>query len=140
MKPSFQFAAEVQRWVDGDSVVLRLDLGFSISVTESCRLLGIDTSETRGRDKELKWLGNLAKQYVNDVCPVGSDVIVRTHKAKRGKFGRVLCEIFQGEGTISLNETLKLQRLAVPYFGQSKREVLQLHQECVEYHKAAGNM
>ena len=58
MKPSFQFAAEVLRWIDGDSVVLRLDLGFSISVTESCRLLGIDTSETRGRDKELKWLGN----------------------------------------------------------------------------------
>ena len=140
MQPQYQYAAEVIRWIDGDSVVLRVDLGWSVSITESCRLYGIDTSETRGRDKELKWLGNLAKQYVNEAAPPGTEVVIRSHLNKRDKFGRILCEIFQGEGKISLNETLKLQRLAVDYHGQSKSEILALHRQCCDWHKANGSM
>ena len=66
MEPIFQYAARVHRWIDGDSVILDIDCGFSVYLAkQSVRLMGIDTSETRGGTPELKWLGNLAKQYVS---------------------------------------------------------------------------
>ena len=82
--------------------------------------VGIDTSELRGGTPELKYLGMLAKQYVEEMAPVGTEVTIVTHK--KGKFGRYLGEIYQGsDASLSLNEALKLQRLAVDYFGQSVR-------------------
>lgn len=141
MEPIFQYAARVHRWVDGDSVILDIDCGFSVYLAkQSVRLMGIDTSETRGGTPELKWLGNLAKQYVNDVCPVGSDVIIKTALDKKGKFGRILADIYKGAGMVSLNEELKQKRLAVDYHGQSKKEIIELHNLNVAWHKEHGEI
>ena len=138
-EPGYTYAAEVVRWIDGDSVVLDIDCGFGVWIRkESCRLYGIDTSETRGGTPELKWLGNLAKQFVNEQAPPGSKIIIKSHLNKKGKFGRILCEIYQGSGELSLNALLKLRRLAVDYHGQSKKEILELHNQCIAYHKAEG--
>ena len=137
----YQYAAKVSRWVDGDSLIASIDCGFSVFLhDQQIRLTGIDTSETRGGTPELKWLGNLAKQYVNDACPVGSDIIIKTSIDKKGKFGRLLGEIFYGDDPVSLNENLKLQRLAVPYMGQKKAEVIALHNLNIEWHKQQGTI
>ena len=98
IEPDYSYAAEVVRWIDGDSVVLDVDCGFGIWLrNESCRLYGIDTSETRGGTPELKWLGNLAKQFVNEQAPPGTKIIIKSYLNKKGKFGRILCEIYQPE-------------------------------------------
>ena len=141
MKPVYQYNAKVVRWIDGDSVVLDIDCGFSVFLgKQNVRLYGIDTSETRGGTPELKWLGNLAKQHVNDVCPAGSEIIIKTHLDKKGKFGRILAEIYMGAGMISLNDELKQKRLAVDYHGQSKKEILELHNLNVAWHKERGEI
>ena len=133
MKPSYTYSATILRWIDGDSCEVMFQLGFSIAVKQSIRLWGIDTSELRGGTPELKYLGMLAKQYVEEMAPVGTEVTIVTHK--KGKFGRYLGEIYQGsDASLSLNEALKLQRLAVDYFGQSKSEVLSAHQQNAEFH------
>ena len=49
MTPAYQYSATVIRWIDGDSVILDIDCGFDLALKgQNVRLMGIDTSETRG--------------------------------------------------------------------------------------------
>ena len=58
---------------------------------QSKRLYGIDTAEIRGGTVETKALGNLAKDYLNELPETA--VLLRTYIDKRGKFGRVLASV-----------------------------------------------
>ena len=86
------------RCIDGDSVIFDIDCGFDVHLkAQSVRLYGIDTAETRGGTPELKVLGNIAKDYVTQMIPVGSEVLLKTHLDRKGKFGRILAEIYMPE-------------------------------------------
>ena len=112
------YRAKLDRVVDGDTVDVTLDLGFDILYNNRIRLLGIDTPEIRTRDLEEKALGLAAKDRVKELCPVGSTVILRTTKDGKGKFGRILGEIFVEEQ--SVNKLLVEEGHAVEYFGGKK--------------------
>lgn len=126
----YEYSAKIKRCIDGDSVVFEwVDLGLSTFVhNETCRLYGLDTAEKRGGSEETKALGKLATEYVKERLPVGKEVIIRTKLDKAGKFGRILATIYhQGLRKPSLNALLIERKLAVPYDGQSKSELLPLH-------------
>ena len=73
---TYLYKATVVRCIDGDSVIFDIDCGFDVQLkAQSVRLYGIDTAETRGGTPELKVLGNLAKDYVAQMIPVGSEVL-----------------------------------------------------------------
>ena len=114
----YEYNAIIRRVVDGDTVDITLDLGFNILYNSRKRLLGIDTPESRTRDLEEKALGLAAKERVKELCPVGSTVLLKTTKDGRGKFGRILGEIF-AEGQ-SVNKLLVEEGHAVEYFGGKK--------------------
>ena len=114
----YEYKAIIRRVVDGDTVDVTLDLGFDILYNNRIRLLGIDTPESRTRDLEEKALGLAAKDRVKELCPVGSTVILRTTKDGKGKFGRILGEIFVEEQ--SVNKLLVEEGHAVEYFGGKK--------------------
>ena len=110
-------------------------------------MYGIDTAETRGGTPELKVLGNIAKDYVTQMIPVGSEVLLKTHLDRKGKFGRILAEIYmpetvgvEGYQEKSLNQILLDELLAVPYHGQSKEDIINQHLINVEHHKAEGRI
>lgn len=136
------------RCIDGDSVVFDIDCGFDIQLRgQSTRLFGIDTAETRGGTDDLKALGNLAKSYVIQMLPEGSEVLLKTHLDKKGKFGRILAEVYmleapdtEGYQPKSLNDILLDELLAVPYHGQSKEDIINQHLINVEHHKAQGRI
>ena len=136
------------RCVDGDSVIFDIDCGFDVQLkAQSVRLYGIDTAETRGGTPELKVLGNLAKDYVAQMIPVESEVLLKTHLDRKGKFGRILAEIYipetvgtEGYQEKSLNQILLDELLAVPYHGQSKEDIINQHLINVEHHKAEGRI
>ena len=113
-----EYKAKIRRWVDGDTVDVTLDLGFDILYNNRIRLLGIDTPESRTRDLEEKKLGLAAKERVRELCPVGSTVTVKTTKDGRGKFGRILGEIYVGD--VNVNKLLIEEGHAVEYFGGKK--------------------
>jgi len=92
----------------------------------------------RGGSQDLKSLGKLAKQFVQDALPVGKEVTIKTHK--EGKFGRILAEIYINGGEDSLNELLLKKQLAVKYYGQSKSLILKQHKVCIAHHKKMGNI
>ena len=114
----YEYKATIRRVVDGDTVDVTLDLGFDILYNNRIRLLGIDAPESRTRDLEEKSLGLAAKDRVKELCPVGSTVILRTTKDGKGKFGRILGEIFVEEQ--SVNKLLVEEGHAVEYFGGKK--------------------
>ena len=114
----YEYRATIRRVVDGDTVDITLDLGFDILYNNRIRLLGIDTPESRTRDLEEKKLGLAAKDRVKELCPVGSTVTVKTTKDGRGKFGRILGEIYVGD--VNVNKLLIEEGHAVEYFGGKK--------------------
>lgn len=145
---TYLYKATVVRCVDGDSVIFDIDCGFDLHLrAQSVRLYGIDTAETRGGTDDLKALGNLAKDYVSQMIPEGSEVLLKTHLDRRGKFGRILAEVFmpeapdtEGYQPRSLNDILLDELLAVPYHGQSKEEIINQHLINVEHHRSEGRI
>ena len=84
----YKYWAKVIRVIDGDTVVLAIDLGFNITATESCRMRGYDSPEIRGKDRPK---GLLAKAALEGIL-VGP-LIITTHKDRKCKYGRYLVEI-----------------------------------------------
>ena len=145
IEPAYQYRAKVSRVIDGDSVVLDLMLGFSIELkSQHCRLYGIDTAEKRGyKDApDLKQLGILATEFVrNEVATKGPIVTVKTVlDEERGKYGRILVELFFQGDEHSLNHSLLAQRLAVGYYGQGKGDLFEAHLANVTYHQERGTL
>ena len=118
----YEYGCKVSRVVDGDTVDVILDLGFSILHKCRVRLYGIDTPESRTRDKDEKVRGKLASKYLKDAIDNGKKVILRSKlKDSKGKYGRVLGEIVVDD--ININVSMIENYLAVAYFGQSKDDI-----------------
>lgn len=114
----YEYRATIRRWVDGDTVDLDIDLGFGIVyANQRVRLFGIDAFESRTRDLQEKQKGLAAKDFVNRMAPVGTQVILRSLKDEKGKFGRILGEIFidTPKGQQNLNTLLTIEGHAVRY-------------------------
>ena len=114
----YEYKAIIRRVVDGDTVDITLDLGFDILYNNRIRLHGIDAPESRTSDQEEKVRGLAAKDRVKELCPVGSTVTIKTIKDGRGKFGRILGEIYVGD--VNVNKQLIKEGHAVEYFGGKK--------------------
>ena len=117
----YEYNATVTHVVDGDTMDVTLDLGFDILYNNRIRLVGINTPESRTRDLEEKKRGLAAKDRVLELCPVGGDVVLRTSKDGKGKFGRILGEIFVPGVVQSVNQLLIEEGHAVEYFGGKKK-------------------
>ena len=127
-----EYKCTILRVVDGDTVDVDIDLGFGVWMRkERVRVLGIDTPESRTRDKTEKVYGNLAKEFVKDFLPVGSEQTLVTEKDKTGKFGRILGKFLVYDGKtdsqMHLGEIMIREHLAVEYFGQSKDDIAEQH-------------
>jgi len=124
----YEYKCEVNRVVDGDTIDATLDLGFNILHKCRVRLYGIDTPESRTRDKDEKIRGNLAKDFLKNEIENGKNVVLRTKlKDSRGKFGRVLASVIVDK--ININQLMINNYLAVEYSGQSKKDVENQHME-----------
>ena len=135
-----EYKCEILRVVDGDTVDVDIDLGFGVWMRkERVRIHGIDTPESRTRDKEEKIYGLAAKEFVKSYLKAGSDQLLQTEKDKTGKFGRILGKFLVYDGVtdsqMHLGDILIREHHAVPYFGQSKEEIQEMHIMNREYVK-----
>ena len=122
----YEYGCKVTRVVDGDTVDVILDLGFSILHKCRVRLYGIDTPESRTRDKDEKVRGKLAGKYLKDTIDNGDTIVLQTKmKDSKGKFGRVLANIIVDD--ININQAMIVNHLAVRYHGQSKEDIEAQH-------------
>ena len=131
----YEYKCKILRVVDGDTVDIDIDLGFGMWMhKERVRMMGIDTPESRTRDKVEKKFGLASKARLKELMPVGSMQILKTEidrsgEDSRGKFGRILGDFFvnQNGDKSRATEILINEGYAVAYHGQSKDDVKEAH-------------
>ena len=127
----YEYKCKILRVVDGDTVDVDIDLGFGVWLKkERVRMMGIDTPESRTRDKVEKKFGLAAKAFVKSKMPVGSMQVLKTEidrsgEDKKGKFGRILGDFLIDEDR--LTDIMVSEGHAVAYFGGSKDEIKMKH-------------
>jgi len=118
----YQYSCQVTKIIDGDTIDVILDLGFSILHKCRVRLYGIDTPESRTRDKDEKVRGKLAAKFLQDAITNGKKIVLQSKlKDSKGKYGRVLGEVIVDD--ININVSMIENFLAVAYYGQSKNDI-----------------
>lgn len=108
----------VLRVYDGDTIFVNLPnvhpvFGSNLGI----RLNNLDTPELDGACAQEKDLAKKAKDRVAALLPVGSEVTLTN--LRRDKYFRVLADVYS-QGIISINNTLLMEKLAVPYTGGVK--------------------
>ena len=111
----YEYRCKIRRVVDGDTVDIDIDLGFGVWLhKERVRIYGIDTPESRTRDKEEKVKGLAAKARVIELLDkVDGKFTLQSHGV--GKYGRCLGEIFIDDN--NLNQLLVTEGHAKKYYG-----------------------
>ena len=131
----YEYRATIVKVIDRDTVDVDIDLGFGIVLSdERVRIMGIDTPESRTRDKVEKKFGLAAKarlkQLLGKTCTLKTQ-INKSGEDMKGKFGRIL-----GDFDVYDNKTDSWQPVtkvlvseghAVPYHGQNKEDIQTAH-------------
>jgi micrococcal nuclease len=115
------FVKEVKNVVDGDTIDVIIDLGFDILFSSRVRLAGIDTPESRTKDKAEKTLGLESKEYLKKHLKDAKSVVIKTEKMNSTeKFGRILGWIYINGDTESVNDKMINDGYAWGYLGETK--------------------
>ena len=117
----YEYVAKLDRVVDGDTCDAMIDLGFNTWVKKRIRFKGVDTWESRTRDLDEKKKGLEAKAYVKDLLENSDDGKFSIISHGKGKYGRVLGELFIKGYEVSLNQLLLENGHAYEYEGGKKK-------------------
>jgi micrococcal nuclease len=110
----YTYKAELIKVVDGDTIDVRVDLGFKTFKLIRVRLLGINAPESRTRDKEEKVLGLASKERLKEILESNNNqFVLQSHGL--GKFGRCLGELYIND--LNVNQQLVKEGHAVEYYG-----------------------
>lgn len=122
----FQYEAEVLEVLDGDTIKVRIDLGFHVFTEQTVRLARINTPETV--KYKIGGIYDPAKVFFLERCPIGSVCVLYVTRVE--KYGRWLADVLYlpGErnrekiiaGGRVLNDELVAAGLAKPYDGGRK--------------------
>jgi micrococcal nuclease len=112
---------KVYKIIDGDTIDVDIDLGFNISYYQRVRLAGIDTPESRTKDKMEKAFGLESKKRLEDVLKDSKKVVIRTQKPdSTEKYGRILGWLYIDDQDLSVNEQMVRDGYAWDYMGDAK--------------------
>lgn len=109
----YHYKAVVNRIVDGDTIELTIDLGFTVYWKSTCRLYGINTPELNSKVVEEREKAKLAKQAVESHLPVGAKVMIVSKQLD--KYGRPLVDVYCTDELYHLNKWMIDQGHAVEY-------------------------
>tara|TARA_A100000172_G_scaffold76704_1_gene60446 strand:+ start:3477 stop:3842 length:366 start_codon:yes stop_codon:yes gene_type:complete len=116
----YKYKAKLVRVVDGDTADVMIDLGFDTWVKARLRFKGVDTWEKRTRDKAEKIKGLAATAFTATYLEL-NDGNFTIQSYGKGKYGRVLAEIFIDGEDKSLNQLLIENGHAYVYEGGKKQ-------------------
>lgn len=106
----YEYYTKIEKVVDGDTVDVFIDLGFSVWHKERIRLSGIDTAEKNTE------FGKATKKLLVDTI---EGKMVKLQVSKPDKYGRYLGKVFLNDEQ-SINDQLIKHGIAKPYGGDSK--------------------
>ena len=108
----YEYKAFVRKVYDGDTITCDIDLGFNMIMrNQKLRLVGINTPEVRGESRAagLK-VRDIVRSRISNKW-----VTIKTHRDKKGKYGRWLAEIYEAGVEESLNQWLLKEGYAKEY-------------------------
>lgn len=117
----YTYKAKVISVYDADTMRVDIDLGFGVWLkNQSVRWLKIDAWEVRGDEREK---GIIARDRVRELI-LDQEVILKTYKDDKGKYGRWLAEVYSKyllgsdlNWDNSYNQQLINEGHAIPYPG-----------------------
>jgi endonuclease YncB( thermonuclease family) len=86
----FTYVGSVERVVDGDTLEMRLDLGFGVEVEQTIRLRGIDAPEMSTPE------GERAREFVEKALKAAARVVITTRQQDR--YRRWLADVYYRPG------------------------------------------
>lgn len=110
MQPPYAYQGRIDRVIDGDTVVVEIDLGFRVKTLEVCRLYGINAPEIHGATKPQ---GAAATTYLKALLGTGN-VILKSFKDPEDKYGRWLVVLFD-QNAQNINDAMVEAGHAVVY-------------------------
>ena len=117
----YGYSCKLDRVVDGDTCDALIDLGFDTWVKKRIRFKGVDTWESRTRNKAEKVKGLAAKAYTKDLLENSDEGKFVLKSYGVGKYGRVLAELFVKGHEQSVNDLLIENGHAYEYEGGKKK-------------------
>lgn len=115
------YVRDVKNVVDGDTIDVVIDLGFNILFEQRVRMAGIDTPESRTKDRFEKSLGIESKEYLKKHLKDAKSVVIKTEKMNSSeKYGRILGWVYINGDTVSLNDMMINDGYAWGYMGETK--------------------
>ena len=100
----YEYKVSVVKVVDGDTIDVDIDLGFGmVYKKQRVRMKGIDTPESRTRDLVEKKFGLASKEFLKEQL---KDQEIELVSHDKGKFGRILGELFVGSSAYSINKIM----------------------------------
>ena len=94
----YSYNAKIVRWVDGDTVILDIDLGFYVTRQERVRLARINAPELNSKVPYQVRKAKSARAKAKKFAPEGSQVTLKTSKSNIDRYSRYIGEI-EFEGT-----------------------------------------
>ena len=92
MNVNYTYYAKLVRVIDGDTIVVMIDLGHSIWVKRHLRLLNVDAPETRTKDLEEKKRGIQVRNRLISFLQLRDVMTVQT--TSKDSFGRWLANVW----------------------------------------------
>jgi len=109
---------EIVRVVDGDTVDVVIDVGFSLFLKQRVRLRGINCPELHRSKSAGVGAGEMARDYAQKWFDQNPKLLIRTYKDD--KYGRLLAEIISADTQQSINQDLIKTGHASPHNGRLK--------------------
>lgn len=131
----YEYTIKLNKVIDGDTIIADIDLGFDVWLKDQyIRLNGLDTPEIKSKDKLHRAAGLLAKTKLTEILSSAKGLSLKSDKfeAEDDKYGRVMGTIWIDQET-NVNAYLLNNKLAVPYSGQNKAEIMKAHGANIEF-------
>lgn len=114
----YTYKATVLKVVDGDTVDIDIDLGFTIHVRQRVRLAGINAPEKNTEE------GMASATFLRERLPVGHQVLIKSSKPGGGdKYGRYLAWIIEPSTDENINVTMVTSGHAFEWDGVGEKPV-----------------
>jgi len=110
----YQYVAKLHRVVDGDTVDLDVDLGFTVSVLVRFRLSGINAPEMTGTAHDA---GKASKAGLETLLALADKGMIYVESTGKDKYGRWVAKLMfvstAGGAVVDVSQTLVTEGFAV---------------------------
>jgi endonuclease YncB( thermonuclease family) len=103
-----KFTGHLLRWVDGDTAIVEVDLGFKIWRKIRVRLDRINSPEMNSKSSYERRRARSARAFANRNFPPSILKEIEIETKSRDKYGRWISQIFWGKGKKAVEISIEL--------------------------------